>query len=243
MRHSRLDKNKTPTLQSSALQNKLFGAYNLTHDQANWAARQSSGELGSRYIGQQAKRRLGRQPARQLASPSASHAAKKLACYHMGCLPGCPAGKVGKWSAKQATHLSARARSRVALLPAASHQWLWRNACIPVKSVNSILISDCSRRICLTTPISDKKYIYLIYWITDSYNEGLVVYRKIQTQFRIKCTKCDLPASWLHTIHCSNFHFKDVLLLYICSTMSCSEACHLLLLNSTWDQRTRYLSA
>lgn len=48
MGHPRLDRNKTPMLQSPALQNKLIWAHNLTHDQANWAACQAAGELGSR---------------------------------------------------------------------------------------------------------------------------------------------------------------------------------------------------
>lgn len=49
MGHSRLDENKIPTLQSPALQNKLFWAHNLTMiRQTGQAACQASGELGSR---------------------------------------------------------------------------------------------------------------------------------------------------------------------------------------------------
>lgn len=68
MGHSRLDENKTATLQSPALKNKLFWAHNLTHDQANRAG-SMPGIWGA---GQQVNQPAGKRRARQAASQPGS---------------------------------------------------------------------------------------------------------------------------------------------------------------------------
>lgn len=235
--HFRLDENKTPMLQSPALQNKLFWAHNFTHDQANWA-----GSLpGIWGAGQQVNQPSGRSRARQPASQAA-------------CKPIChsdsqEAGKLTHWLSpwlprgtdwelvSQASHLPARATTRIVLLPAAFCQWLWRNACSPMNANSNLLAPSCRRRIYLSS-FTYKKYVYLICWVTDSCIERLV-YRKTQEQFRIKTMKCNLPANQLHLHHYSNLGFQGALLLCIWRSMSRSAACHLLPFNLMRGQRVR----
>lgn len=124
MGYPRLDENTTPTLQSPALQNKLFWAHNLTHDQANWA----DSLPGIWGAGQQVNHPSGKRRVRQ----AASQAACKSICHS----DSQEAGKLTHWLSpwlprgtdwelvSQAAHLPARETTRIVLLPAALCQWL-----------------------------------------------------------------------------------------------------------------------